>query len=172
MYGDEIEQYVKSDELLCSMFNGIFNIYERLPIYVSYPSFYIFNIGRHWVTVVVNSCRHGEYFDSFGLPPPQRIHLLLDNICTSWEYNQVRVQSMYSTYCGHYCLLFLKHRLYNFDSSDFINMFNQLDENEKSRTVCSLFMNSFSSSTIKQVQETKERMFLYKCKLNKRIDWQ
>lgn len=171
MYGVEIKNYVANDEVLINYFGGIYGTNTRMPIYINYPSFIIFNSGRHWVSVLINKHKRGEYFDSFGLPPPRRIHLFLNTVCTSWEYNATRVQSKDSPYCGHYCLLYLRHRLQNFDPLDFINIFKPLSDIEKDIMLCNLFKNKYSLSKIQKTEDVKKRMLLFRSTFEKRVHW-
>ena len=53
--------------------------------------------GTHWTAVY-----HGEYYDPFGLPPPQRLAHL--------TYNRVQHQSMNSHLCGLYCMYYIFQR--------------------------------------------------------------
>lgn len=66
--------------------------------------------GEHWVCVVKTENNTGIYFDSFGFPPYNlpEIGLILDD-CTEWIFNDIRLQSTFSTVCGQYCIFFLTH---------------------------------------------------------------
>lgn len=62
------------------------------------------NKNGHWVALKVrkNNC---HYFDSYGLPPPDRIA----NACPSHIiWNKKQVQDLRSSHCGLYCLYWLK----------------------------------------------------------------
>src|SRR5436190_10669313 len=116
----EINYYATIDKYISNHLSGIFFIENNtMPIYVSYPSSYVFNIGKHWACVYIDKLRYGEYFDSFGQPPPQSICDFLDENCISWKHNKKRVQSFDSIYCGHYCLMYLRWCFQNKDRSDF-----------------------------------------------------
>ena len=65
--------------------------------------------GEHWVAFYING-KEGEYFDSYGLPPPLDFELLLDRYCISYKYNAFQLQDYLSFVCGQYCLYYLYHR--------------------------------------------------------------
>lgn len=50
----------------------------------------------HWVAF-----HNGEYFDSFGQPPPMKIAQFVK------KYNNKQFQSVDAAFCGWWCLLFL-----------------------------------------------------------------
>ena len=55
------------------------------------------NVGTHWVCVYFD-----EYYDPFGLPPPQKLRSL--------SYNRVQHQRSNSTLCGLYCCYYIWYR--------------------------------------------------------------
>ena len=94
-------------------FDGVFAA-DRLP---NDPCLLVCNTdpshspGENWVAIYVDEeGRYGEYFDSFGRPPPVtfRRYLDLDIACIGpiWSYNDVQLQSVASRFCGHYCVLY------------------------------------------------------------------
>ena len=74
--------------------------------------------GQHWVAVYVDENSHGEYFDSFGREPPRIFKIFLNNNCVEWTSNTVRLQSVISSFCGHYCVFYclLKHSRHDLPS--------------------------------------------------------
>ena len=47
---------------------------------------------------------HGEFFDSFGIPPKRVFERYMDKHCFAWTFNDKQMQSLVSRFCGHYCI--------------------------------------------------------------------
>lgn len=81
--------------------------------------------GQHWVAVYLDKGK-GEFFDSFGREPQREIQQLLERCCPAgWAYSPHSIQSMVSSVCGNYCLMFLIFRLLNLTYPDFISIFSR-----------------------------------------------
>ena len=79
--------------------------------------------GEHWVAIYSDD-EITEYFDSFGLPPlHQEIIKYLDSTSNQWHYNSLTIQSVTSTTCGLFCVLYIKLRLRGYTYSDIIALF-------------------------------------------------
>lgn len=101
-----------------------------------FPSVFIinqddsFSPGSHWTVVYfpyIDSLV--EYFDSLGNPPPSdKNHI----------YNATPLQSLLSSICGHYCLLFVYYRTkLGFSMKQFV-------ENMKRKSEREIFTESFN----------------------------
>ena len=67
--------------------------------------------GSHWVAIYISADRQrGEFFDSFGRAPDQRLTLFMKCNCVNWIYNKRQLQSVVSKCCGHYCILYCINR--------------------------------------------------------------
>jgi hypothetical protein len=84
--------------------------------------------GSHWVAIFVND-RQIEYFDPYGFYPfSNNIDLFLKrekrrkglNI----YMNSTKLQSMYSTACGHFCVTFCISRACGHGAQHYVNMFH------------------------------------------------
>ena len=88
-------------------FNGVFSI-DTLP---EHPRLLVCNTdpsnepGRHWVAICVRDGR-GEFFDSFGRAPNAIFERYLNRHCWYWTFNDRRLQSIVSKFCGHYCIYY------------------------------------------------------------------
>jgi len=60
--------------------------------------------GRHWVCMYFDADGQGEYFDSFGMRPPDIFERYMNSNCFAWTFNKKRMQSLISRFCGHYCI--------------------------------------------------------------------
>ena len=82
--------------------------------------------GEHWVAIYMSTEGELEYFDSFGLPPLHaEIIEFLDNNCVNgWSYNTITFQSIYSTTCGMYCVIYLYFKCTGKSFYDFTALFN------------------------------------------------
>ena len=61
--------------------------------------------GEHWIAMYFDGDR-GEYFDSFGRPPPTVFKDYLNRHCKYWIFNERQLQSVCSRFCGHYCVYY------------------------------------------------------------------
>ena len=65
--------------------------------------------GEHWVAFYVEN-GEGEYFDSYGLPPPRDLEIVLDRCCFHYAYNKYQLQDLWTFVCGQFCVYYLYHR--------------------------------------------------------------
>jgi len=81
--------------------------------------------GEHWVAVYISNSGHGEYFNSYGLPPyiPYHIRFLKRN-CLFYTWNNRCIQGDLSQFCGHYSFLYLACRASGYSLQDFLNKFS------------------------------------------------
>lgn len=67
--------------------------------------------GSHWVAFWLNNDQTGEYFDSFGSPPPTNVSQALIKLApTQIVYSKNSLQHEQSSSCGLYCIFFIKHK--------------------------------------------------------------
>jgi len=75
--------------------------------------------GEHWITLFIDIC--GEYFDSLGEAPPNIFKLYLEKNCTSFVWNNKQLQSVISSYCGHYVVYYSLMKCLNYSMDDITN---------------------------------------------------
>ena len=65
--------------------------------------------GEHWIAMYVDTKRHGDYFDPYGLEP-QHIEFtnFMNENCSEWVPNDRTLQSPLSTVCGQYVTAHVK----------------------------------------------------------------
>ena len=104
----------------------------------SYPGAFVCNAqssdnpGQHWISMFFTNDRHGEYFNSYGLPPRQGefVYFLQSN-CMTWNFNEKTLQSPLSNVCGQYCVVYLLHRCRGIPAKTIVNSFgNDLVNND------------------------------------------
>lgn len=86
----------------------------------SYPTLYVineddsFSPGSHW-TALFHPSENSfiEYFDSFGKTPREE---LVGN--KPYLFNTEPLQNLFTSVCGHYCLLFVWYRIHLGKSMD------------------------------------------------------
>jgi hypothetical protein len=96
--------------------------------------------GAHWLAFYYDSVRRQlEYFDSFGLPLayyPIVAHSLSDRKLEVAAKNTYgTLQSLDSTACGYYCILFLHYRVRFGSGSVAANKISKLGRSDRSRDV-------------------------------------
>lgn len=115
MYSDEIEQELAN----CDSFCGVY-MSDTIPSSINQVSGggMIINLdsssqsGSHWIAFWINSeSQSGEYFDSFGAPPPPDIQTRLCLLApSSIIYSKACLQHESSSSCGLYCIFFIRHK--------------------------------------------------------------
>lgn len=112
-------------------FKGVYSS-DNLPYDEELPLNIIVNTdpsnrpGEHWVAISINKNGKGEYFDSFGLPPlvPSIKKFLYSKCNNGCFYNNVQLQNIFSTTCGHYCVLFIIYHCQGYETKQMISKFN------------------------------------------------
>jgi len=80
--------------------------------------------GRHWSCAFLPARGRGEYFCSYGLSPTVPNHVkFLKRHSKNYTFNRKILQSMGSTYCGLYCVLFLANRMSKVSMSKFLTCY-------------------------------------------------
>jgi hypothetical protein len=108
----EIIEKIKQDGALKQIFLGVFPADKAPPINV-FPAALVLNLdkssmpGSHWVAIYFTKSGKCEFFDSYGRKPCGLILRYLSDNCSKYTYNNICVQSLWTTYCGHLCLYFL-----------------------------------------------------------------
>ena len=115
----QINEILLHDRFTKKIYKGCFPI-DKLPLKITYPCCFIVNNqksnenGEHWVSIFYESNKTAVFFDSFGLSPK---YYNLENYITStsksFSYNKIQLQSIFSSYCGYYCILFLLFKARN-----------------------------------------------------------
>ena len=77
--------------------------------------------GKHWIVLFIDT--YGEYFDSFAEKPRPTFQLYLDIYCNSWTMNDKSLQSVISSFCGHYCVFYSLFKCLNYDIVAITNVF-------------------------------------------------
>jgi len=76
--------------------------------------------GSHWIAIYVDEKGVGEFFDSYGLPPVVAQHLKFLKLCKKWKFNRKPLQSMTSSLCGQYAILYLDAKFHGMTMKKFL----------------------------------------------------
>ena len=108
----DLKNYINLCKKTTQIFLGVFARNE-LPK-VKYPSCFIINnknknnIGEHWLAFFYDKDKNCSFFDSYGLPASfYCLNEFIDFTSISKNYNKIQYQSIDTTSCGYFCLLFL-----------------------------------------------------------------
>lgn len=136
----QIAHVLRTDPFCKTDFQGVHALDRLKSVKLRYPCALVVNTdpsylpGEHWVAIFLNASRHGEYFDSYGLPPsiyPDIAHFLIRN-CESFRYNSHLLQGLGSTVCGQYVLFYLLHRCRGYTLDEITGWFSpNLDTNDE-----------------------------------------
>ena len=126
-------------------FVGVFSK-DMLPSAMAKSSSCIINIenyfdgnGTHWVCVYNDpKSKDVEYFDSFGLSPPNLIRHFLDTVGKGIVYNDVDIQRIDSMMCGYYCCYYVIKRYAGVRPLDVLLEFDQGPSMSNERTIRSI----------------------------------
>lgn len=148
MNTEEILNLVSKDDLLSRSFLGVYprdGLPRRLPFL---PCCLIANTdtssepGAHWVAFYFRSDGIGEYFDSYGRDIQHReFYNFLQRHCIDYIVNAKRLQQLYSTICGEYCIYFLLHRSFGISMSSILSRF--IVNFSKNDRIVQQFMHSY-----------------------------
>ena len=81
--------------------------------------------GTHWVAIKISK-DHMNYFDSFGMQPPQELVNLCYPFTKLYKYESNQFQDLSSVFCGYYCLYFLKE----FNGNNYFNVVKKFNCNK------------------------------------------
>ena len=100
-----------------------------------YPQSFVANVdtsekpGTYWVAFYFMDDQHGEFFDSYGLPPQKYTKYFEDFLnATQWTYNKKHLQSLFTDVCGHFCIFYIYNRCNNVKMNTTVNMFPSVAE--------------------------------------------
>lgn len=137
----DLNNFISKDEILISMFKGIYSS-NKIPYDNPSGKFFIINTepswgsGKHWVSIYFPLDSLPEFFDSLGKCPSFYCNYILDflieNSALGFVYNCRRIQKKYSSCCGLYCLYFAYHRSRNVHFKDILKKFNNTLEHNDS----------------------------------------
>ena len=126
MNGSQIEHNLR--RFCGNVFIGVFPS-DKLPRFISRPALLVCNTdashlpGLHWIAIFVDSDGRGEFMDSFGREPGEPFLSCMHKQCRFWTYNDRQLQSVISSYCGHYVCYFGYRRCRGMDMNAMINLF-------------------------------------------------
>jgi len=76
--------------------------------------------GTHWVC-----CYGNEYFDSFGVAPPDIVKKYLEKKHSNILFNTSKLQQDDSVLCGYYCCYYISERAKGREALDVLLDFDQ-----------------------------------------------
>ena len=133
----QINKVLYTDNTTSKIFRGTYPI-DKLPTRVNYPSCFVINNqpsyknGEHWVAVYFTKDKKGIFFDSFGKSPTfYKLDKFLRKNSNDLVYNNKQIQTLFSEYCGYYCLLFLLFISKNNNLTNFVKLFKKPYYNDK-----------------------------------------
>jgi len=79
--------------------------------------------GLHWIAMYFDKNGNGEYFDSFGLPASTHpiFERYLNKHCRKWIMNRKQIQSVVSSVCGHYVVMYCFYKHLNYSMRSIVN---------------------------------------------------
>ncbi len=110
----DIIDMAKTLKLNDLVFIGSQDLLNTVPKRMRKNKFYIINLdeasgtGNHWVCLSTHMSKDRDpyYFDSFGQPPPTKVHIFVSNLKPKQlGYWDKQLQSLGSQICGWYCVL-------------------------------------------------------------------
>ena len=80
--------------------------------------------GEHWIALYLDADESGDYFCSYGLPPRHAaFRTFVNEHCSEWTNNSMKLQSPLSNVCGQYCVAYVLLFCNGFPMSTFVNIF-------------------------------------------------
>lgn len=113
LYNDEDFVFAKK-VLICGITAQSKSYVKTLKRKLKNPAFVIVNTGdsdspgEHWLAFWFPKSGRGELFDSFGNSPLNSDFIeFLQRNCSSYIYNEQRLQADFSTCCGQWCCVYM-----------------------------------------------------------------
>lgn len=158
MNTQQINFAVEKIPLLKKKFQGVWPI-DKIPQNPK-TGYYIINLdpshkkGSHWVSVKITSRGKNIFFDSYGFPPQKGE--IKSFVGKKYEFNRKRLQNIFSTTCGQWCLFFIYFAHKKFTLKEMFKHFSHKH----------LYANDFFvNETIRDIFETKtavvDKKFLF-----------
>jgi hypothetical protein len=155
MYSSQIHRALMSDPHASQTFTGVFPS-DLLPSNIEYPCSLVANIdpaakpGSHWVAIVFDESGNAEYFDSYGFAPFVKSlfdyitsQLLLNRSSDIADVNDVQVQGVDSSACGHYCIAYIARRARGEPRTSIVKSFRGTKPGERDDDVINIVNKQF-----------------------------
>lgn len=149
MYTDDLIKNFKNSKIMINKFQGVYPC-DKLPKNVEKPGIIVANTdpsyksGEHWVAFYFPKNKKGEYFSSYGDYPKNKYFIkFLHNNSSSFITNTHRLQSDFSSCCGHYCCVYLYYRCKGVSLNQFLNLFSKSDYEFNDRKIMRLYKKHF-----------------------------
>jgi hypothetical protein len=83
--------------------------------------------GQHWMALFIDKNNNAEYLDSYGFSPIHNeiINFLAISKVKTIQYNSQQLQSVITSTCGAYCVLFIKMRCNDLNYCKFLKLFTK-----------------------------------------------
>ena len=136
MNTDEIEKVICQDPSAEAIFGGVY-ARDQLPKSIKYPAAMVWNTdpanqpGEHWVATYFNEDGMGEYFDSYGLEPPTCFKRYMEKHSRQWIWNQVLLQDIWTSACGHFCVVYVIYRSRGIPMEVITEQLNSIEHNDQ-----------------------------------------
>lgn len=99
-------------------------VYERPTILVCNTNPSWEKKGGHWLAICLESDYRGFFFDSFGRHPSLfGFEQFMNDNCAEWEYNDLPLQSVWSSVCGHHVVAFVKSVMHGMSYAEHVSIF-------------------------------------------------
>ena len=136
MNTEEIEKAICQDPSAEAIFAGVY-ARDQLPRSIKYPVAMVWNtdpanqLGEHWVAANLNEDGLGEYFDSDGLAPPPCFKWYMKKHSRQWTWNQVQLQDLWTSACGHFCVVYIIYWSRGIPMEDITEQLNRIEHNDQ-----------------------------------------
>lgn len=125
MYSTEISKCLSK---LNVPYNGVYPR-DLLPHSIHTPLAFVVNTdphtrpGTHWTAIYINEKKEADFFDSYGRPPNSDSKSFIQRNSRTSRFCNISLQSLTSTVCGQYCVIFLFFRSRGVSMAQFLNIF-------------------------------------------------
>lgn len=133
MYGEQIEEIVKRDSKMNSIFGGVYPRDLVPPLQHWQKVFYIWNTedhtedGQHWILTGINKHNRIIYADPLGFPYPkygEHVVRWIEAPQLPVHFLNRSIQSNTSVLCGGFCIMILWMIAHDYSLGDIENVFS------------------------------------------------
>lgn len=133
------DPYVSQDYYGCWPSDWVDSMIPQRPMYVCLNYQPVGEIGTHWVCVVYKEKDYIEYFDSFGMEPPENIEAFLKRAKVPVYYNTGQVQDFGTFSCSLFSMEYMKRRARGEDPIDILSSYDLSDLEANNKKIINNF---------------------------------
>ena len=123
----EMDSILRSIPRVDQRLNGVIPQYQLPRRKMWGETVMIVNVSEHWVVIYLPAKQRDaiEYFDPLGNPPTPIVKKFIHYQRRKYVFNKKKIQGLYSTACGPFCIMFSVLRILGVDFKFILSLFTK-----------------------------------------------